>query len=42
MTLKRQIVGNKVYLHRIVTETLDQMQNIYSSRKLKIQSYGFT
>ena len=27
VTYKRQSVGNKVYLCRIVTETLDQIQN---------------
>ena len=27
VTFKRQRVGNKVYLRRIVTETLDQIQN---------------
>ena len=27
VTFKRQRVGNKVYLRRFVTETLDQIQN---------------
>ena len=40
---KRQTKVYKVYLRRIVMETLDpDSECIYSSRKPKIQSYGFT
>ena len=33
VTLKRQRVGNKVYLRRIVTETLDQIQNASTAQE---------
>ena len=33
VTFKRQRVGNKVYLRRIVTETLDQIQNASTAQE---------
>ena len=33
VTFKRQRVSNKVYLRRIVRETLDQIQNASAARK---------
>ena len=33
VTFKRQRVGNKVYLHRIVTETLNQIQNASAAQE---------
>ena len=39
VTFKRQRVGNKFYLRRVVTETLDQIQNastVQESSKFKV------
>ena len=41
VTFKRQRVGNKAYLRRIVTETLDQVQNASTAQenlKFKVMS----
>ena len=43
VTFKRQRVGTKFYLCRIVTEALDQIQNASTAQENqpKIQSYAF-